>query len=105
VAQGVRGRLCQICQGRIALVTERAGYWGGPFRLELARAGATLAVADINEEKLALVAKEIEALGGTAARSNWDVSNRSVESRGKGGARELRKSKSSSTTPHHPRQS
>ena len=37
-------------------------------------------MADINEEKLALVAKEIEALGGTAAAFKLDVSNQeSVE--------------------------
>jgi len=34
-----------------------------------------VAVADINEVKLALVAKEIEALGGTAAAFRLDVSS------------------------------
>jgi len=50
-------------QGRIALVTGAAQGIGRAVSLELARAGATLALADINEEKLALVAKEIEAPG------------------------------------------
>jgi 3-oxoacyl-[acyl-carrier protein] reductase len=61
-------------QGRIALVTGAAQGIGRAVSLELARAGATLAVADINEEKLALVAAEIEALGGTAAAFRLDVS-------------------------------
>ena len=68
-------------QGRIALVTGAAQGIGRAVSLELARAGATLALADINEEKLALVAKEIEALGGTAAAFRLDVSNQeSIES-------------------------
>jgi 3-oxoacyl-[acyl-carrier protein] reductase len=62
-------------QGRIALVTGAAQGIGRAVSLELARAGATLAVADINEEKLALVAAEIEALGGQAAAFRLDVSN------------------------------
>jgi 3-oxoacyl-[acyl-carrier protein] reductase len=62
-------------QGRIALVTGAAQGIGRAVSLELALAGATLAVADINEEKLALVAAEIEALGGTAAAFRLDVSN------------------------------
>jgi 3-oxoacyl-[acyl-carrier protein] reductase len=67
-------------QERIALVTGAAQGIGRAVSLELARAGATLALADINEEKLALVAKEIEALGGTAAAFKLDVSNQeSVE--------------------------
>ena len=62
-------------QGRIALVTGAAQGIGCAVSLELARAGATLAVADINEEKLALVAAEIQALGGTAAAFKLDVSS------------------------------
>jgi 3-oxoacyl-[acyl-carrier protein] reductase len=62
-------------QGRIALVTGAAQGIGRACALELARAGATLAVADINEEKLALVAAEIEAAGGQAAAFRLDVSS------------------------------
>src|ERR1035437_8201529 len=62
-------------QGRIALVTGAAQGIGRAVSLELARAGATLAVADINEEKLALVAAEIQAVGGTAAAFRLDVSS------------------------------
>jgi 3-oxoacyl-[acyl-carrier protein] reductase len=62
-------------QGRIALVTGAAQGIGRAIALELTKAGATVAVADINEVKLALVAKEIEALGGTAAAFRLDVSN------------------------------
>ncbi len=62
-------------QGRIALVTGAAQGIGRMIALELAKAGATLALADINEVKLAAVAAEIEALGGTAAAFKLDVSN------------------------------
>jgi 3-oxoacyl-[acyl-carrier protein] reductase len=62
-------------QGRIALVTGAAQGIGRAIALELTKAGATVAVADINEVKLALVAKEIEALGGTAAAFRLDVSS------------------------------
>jgi 3-oxoacyl-[acyl-carrier protein] reductase len=62
-------------QGRIALVTGAAQGIGRAIALELAKAGATLALADINEAKLAVVAAEVEALGGTAAAFKLDVSN------------------------------
>ena len=62
-------------QGRIVLVTGAAQGIGRAIALELAKAGATLALADINEAKLALVAAEVEALGGTAAAFKLDVSN------------------------------
>ncbi len=62
-------------QGRIALVTGAAQGIGRAIALELARAGATLALADINEVKLAQVAAEIEAAGGQAAAFRIDVSN------------------------------
>ena len=65
-------------QGRIALVTGAAQGIGRAVSLELAKAGATLAVADINEEKLAHVAAEIQAMGGTAAAFRLDVSNQEL---------------------------
>ncbi len=62
-------------QGRIALVTGAAQGIGRAIALELAKARATLALADINEVKLAQVAAEIEAAGGQAAAFRIDVSN------------------------------
>jgi 3-oxoacyl-[acyl-carrier protein] reductase len=62
-------------QGRIALVTGAAQGIGRAIALELSRAGATLALADINEAKLAGVVAEIEAAGGQAAAFKLDVSS------------------------------
>jgi 3-oxoacyl-[acyl-carrier protein] reductase len=62
-------------QGRIALVTGASQGIGRACALELARAGATLAVTDINEIKLADVAAEIAAAGGQAAPFRLDVSS------------------------------
>ncbi|MGD0097571.1 MAG: 3-oxoacyl-[acyl-carrier-protein] reductase [Terracidiphilus sp.] len=62
-------------QRRVALVTGAAQGIGRAIALELARTGATLALADINEAKLAQVAAEVEALGVTAASFKLDVSN------------------------------
>jgi 3-oxoacyl-[acyl-carrier protein] reductase len=62
-------------QGRIALVTGAAQGIGRAIALELTKAGATLALADINEAKLAQVVAEIEAQGGTAAAFRLDVSS------------------------------
>ena len=62
-------------QGRIALVTGAAQGIGRAIALELSKSGATLALADINEVKLAQVAAEIEAAGGQAAAFRIDVSN------------------------------
>jgi 3-oxoacyl-[acyl-carrier protein] reductase len=73
-AEGHEGIMADL-QGRVALVTGAAQGIGRAIALELAKAGATMAVADINEEKLAQVAKEIEALGGAAAAFKLDVSS------------------------------
>ena len=62
-------------QRRIALVTGASQGIGRACALELARAGATLAVTDINEVKLAQVAAEIETAGGEAAPFRLDVSS------------------------------
>lgn len=49
-------------QGKIAIVTGAAQGIGKGVALEYAKNGANLAVLDINAEKLAETAKEIEAL-------------------------------------------
>jgi 3-oxoacyl-[acyl-carrier protein] reductase len=62
-------------QGRIALVTGASQGIGRACALELARAGATVALAARNESKLAEVAAEIEAAGGQAAAFTLDVAS------------------------------
>jgi 3-oxoacyl-[acyl-carrier protein] reductase len=61
--------------GRIALVTGASQGIGRACALELARAGATVALAARNEAKLAEVAAEIEAAGGHAAAFALDVAS------------------------------
>lgn len=62
-------------EGRIALVTGASQGIGRACALELARAGATVAVAARNEAKLAEVVAEIEAIGGKAAAFALDVAS------------------------------
>jgi 3-oxoacyl-[acyl-carrier protein] reductase len=62
-------------QGRIALVTGASQGIGKACALELARAGAMVALAARNETKLAETAAEIEAAGGQAAAFSLDVAN------------------------------
>jgi 3-oxoacyl-[acyl-carrier protein] reductase len=66
-------------QGRIALVTGASQGIGRAVALELARAGATVALAARNEAKLAEVVAEIEAAsqdgGGRAAAFALDVAS------------------------------
>jgi len=59
--------------GRIALVTGASQGIGRACAIELARRGAILALAARNEQKLAEVAAEIEAAGGSAAPFALDV--------------------------------
>ncbi len=62
-------------QGRIALVTGASQGIGRACALELAKAGATVALAARNEAKLAEVAAEIEAAGGKSAAFALDVAS------------------------------
>jgi 3-oxoacyl-[acyl-carrier protein] reductase len=61
--------------GRIALVTGASQGIGRACALELAKAGATVALAARNIEKLGEVAAEIAAAGGTAQAFALDVSS------------------------------
>jgi 3-oxoacyl-[acyl-carrier protein] reductase len=62
-------------QGKIALVTGASQGIGRACALELARAGATVALAARNVEKLDAVAAEIASEGGTAKSYALDVSS------------------------------
>jgi len=61
--------------GRVALVTGASQGIGRACALVLAEAGATVALAARNEEKLAQVVQEIKSKGGQAAAFRMDVSN------------------------------
>jgi 3-oxoacyl-[acyl-carrier protein] reductase len=61
--------------GRVALVTGASQGIGRACALALAEAGANVALAARNEEKLAAVAKEMEGKGAQAASFAMDVSN------------------------------
>jgi 3-oxoacyl-[acyl-carrier protein] reductase len=70
--------------GRIALITGASQGIGRACALELAKAGATVALAARNVEKLAEVAAEIAAAGGTAHAFALDVaSEESIKACGK----------------------
>jgi 3-oxoacyl-[acyl-carrier protein] reductase len=64
-----------ILEGRIALVTGASQGIGRACALELAKQGAVVALAARNLDKLAEVAAEIAAAGGTAHAFALDVSN------------------------------
>jgi 3-oxoacyl-[acyl-carrier protein] reductase len=61
--------------GRVALVTGASQGIGRACAMTLAAGGAQVALAARQEEKLAAVAREIEAAGGQAASFRMDVSN------------------------------
>jgi 3-oxoacyl-[acyl-carrier protein] reductase len=62
-------------EGRVALVTGASQGIGRACALALAASGATVALAARNEAKLAEVAAEIEAAGGTATAFALDVAD------------------------------
>jgi 3-oxoacyl-[acyl-carrier protein] reductase len=62
-------------QGRVALVTGAAQGIGRAIALDLAKGGATVAVADIAEDKLAAVVEEITSAGGQAAAFKMNVAD------------------------------
>ncbi len=64
-----------ILAGRVALVTGASQGIGRACALELARSGATLALAARNLDKLGEVAAEITAAGGTAHAFALDVAS------------------------------
>ena len=61
--------------GHVALVTGASQGIGRAIALELAQAGAKVAVAARNEEKLRALVAEIEAAGGEALAVKMDVAN------------------------------
>ncbi|MEF2549518.1 SDR family NAD(P)-dependent oxidoreductase [Aurantimonas sp. E1-2-R+4] len=62
--------------GKVALVTGAAQGIGRGIALRLAKDGADIAIVDINTDKMAEVAAEIEELGHKATTFKADVSNR-----------------------------
>src|SRR6266571_2293394 len=62
-------------EGRVALVTGASQGIGRACALALAEAGAAVALAARNEQKLAEVARQIAAAGGKAAAFKMDVAS------------------------------
>ena len=62
--------------GKVILVTGAAQGIGRAIALRLAKEGADIALVDLKEDKLAAVAKEVEALGRKASIFAADVSQR-----------------------------
>jgi len=62
-------------EGRVALVTGSSQGIGRACAVRLAQAGASVALAARNEEKLASVAKQITGSGGRAATFKMDVAS------------------------------
>lgn len=77
---------------RIAIVTGAGQGIGRAIALGMARAGAAIVIADLDEANAGTVKKEIEARGGTAAALYTDVSNEeSVQAMVDGALKEFRR--------------
>lgn len=59
--------------GRIALVLGAGGGLGRAIAIALAREGAKVALADIDEKALAVTASELSALGAPHLARHWDL--------------------------------
>ena len=68
-------RFMSIAASRIALITGASQGIGRACALELARSGASVALAARNLEKLSQVAAEISAAGGTAQAFSLNIAN------------------------------
>ena len=70
-------KLTQQHPHKRAFITGAASGLGKAFCVELAQDGWTLGIADMNQEQLAIAAKEFEALGAKTMSFHLDVSDRS----------------------------
>ena len=66
----------QVIRGKKALVTGAAAGIGRAIALALAREGADLYLVDIDAEKLAAAAREVQSLGAKVATSLCDLTRR-----------------------------
>lgn len=68
--------------GKVAVVTGAASGIGKEIALTLSRAGATVAIADLNQAGADAVAREIEQAGGKAMGVAMDVTNEDAVNQG-----------------------
>lgn len=68
--------------GKVAVVTGAASGIGKEIALTLSRAGATIAIADLNQAGADAVAREIEQAGGKAMGVAMDVTNEDAVNQG-----------------------